>query len=362
MNHDKSWCLRNLKITDLLGFQQTVEFPFEAGLQVLEAPNHTGKTSLTMALLWGVTGLVPNLARINKHSFRLTNKHAGDNAQPSVQITLSQADGRELVIKRAYQARPDIETDLSVDLDDKSFSGQQAQDLIWSELGLKPSSLEGCGVVLQDHRLGLITGKDSDVSDVINDMLGLYTLSQLVPTLDAASKEAADLRKEVQTFLTDADPVAKWLDRDKQLNEELQQLENRAIESGLAKELLDDPRTGALTELSAAAAVLGVEGPVPEGAVEQQIERLRSKLNNLRKTHSAAGVLGQLQSRKAELGQLVTDMRKLAADLAKHDKRLTSESGTCSRTRWNRWATRRRSTPSACPTFPECSALVPGPT
>ena len=37
---------------------------------------------------------------------------------------------------------------------------------------------------------GLITGKASEISDVINDVLGLYTLSQLVPALESVSKEA----------------------------------------------------------------------------------------------------------------------------------------------------------------------------
>jgi hypothetical protein len=327
MKTDAYWCLKDLRVTDLLGFQKTVQFSFEAGLQVIEAPNHTGKTSLTMALLWGLKGVVPNLARINRQSFRLTNKHVGDNAKPFVQITLSQAEGKKLVIKRSYQPRPNIETDLTVDFEDQTFIGQQAQDLIWSELGLKPESLEGCGVVLQDHRLGLITGKDSDVSDVINDMLGLYTLSQLVPTLEASSREAAELRRDVETFLQGADPVAKWEERDKQLNQDLQQLENQALDSGLSKELLDDPKVGATSELSAAAQVLGVESPRPDGAVDQDIERLRGKLNDLRKAQSTAGALAKLESKKTQLDQLVSDLRKLGGELTEHDKRLITESG-----------------------------------
>jgi DNA repair exonuclease SbcCD ATPase subunit len=68
-----NWRLDKLVVTDLLGFQGTKEFAFQGGLQVFEAPNHSGKTSLTMALLWGLTGVVPNLARLNRQSFRLTN-------------------------------------------------------------------------------------------------------------------------------------------------------------------------------------------------------------------------------------------------------------------------------------------------
>ena len=227
-----NWRLDQLVVTDLLGFQGTKEFAFQGGLQVLEAPNHSGKTSLTMALLWGLTGVVPNLARLNRQSFRLTNKHGGENANPSASIVLLQDNGKRLSIHRAYRVRPDLEADLAVEIDDKTLAGQQAQEVIWAELGLKPQSLEGCGVVLQDHRLALITGKESDISDVINDLLGLYTLSQLVPALEEASKDAGELRKEIHHFLEAADPVAKWEERNQQLQEDFRGLENKAIDAG----------------------------------------------------------------------------------------------------------------------------------
>jgi len=321
-----NWRLDQLVVTDLLGFQGTKEFAFQGGLQVLEAPNHSGKTSLTMALLWGLTGVVPNLARLNRQSFRLTNKHGGENANPSASIVLLQDNGKRLSIHRAYRVRPDLEADLAVEIDDKTLAGQQAQEVIWAELGLKPQSLEGCGVVLQDHRLALITGKESDISDVINDLLGLYTLSQLVPALEEASKDAGELRKEIHHFLEAADPVAKWEERNQQLQEDFRGLENKAIDAGFSRESLEEPGASAFSELASVAQALDICEAEKKQKVPGEIERLRKALGSKRKATAVSGELATLELRKKELGQWGKTARTLLGNFTKHDQKLLAES------------------------------------
>jgi ABC-type branched-subunit amino acid transport system ATPase component len=319
------WRLEKVAISDVLGFQGAKEFVFQGGLQVIEAPNHTGKTSLTMALLWGLTGVIPNLPRINKQSFRLTNKHAGENAKPLISVVLLHDDGRRMALHRAYRARPDLDADLTVEVDDKTYTGQQAQDIIFTELGLKPGSLEGCGVVLQDHRLGLITGKESDISDVINDMLGLYTLSQLVPALETASKDANELKKEVQQYIEVADPVAKWEERDQQLHNDFRDLENKAIDAGIAHEALDNPKGTALQELTTVAKLLKSPAPSAEANMPDEVERLRGELRSMRKASPVSGELAKLQSRKAELEQWARTANTLSKRFGTHSENLAVE-------------------------------------
>ncbi len=320
------WQLGRITINDLLGFQGEKDFSLQPGLQVVQAPNHTGKTSITMALLWGLTGTIPNLARINRQSFRLTNKHAGENAKPAVRIELSCQPGRRMVIQRAYRPRPDLDADLSVEIDEKAYSGEEAQEMMFSELGAQAGSLQGCGVVLQDHRLGLITGKDSDVSDVINDMLGLYTLSQLVPTLEDASKQASDLKKEIQQYQEAADPVAKWEERDRQLRDDFQQLENKAIDAEFSREALDDPRATALEELTSVAQKLGTPPPASDAEPSVEIERLRKALGATRKSAPVSAELAQLQLRNNELSQWSNTALTFSEQFAEHSKKLVEES------------------------------------
>jgi DNA repair exonuclease SbcCD ATPase subunit len=322
---EKAWRLEKIVVTDILGFQGSKEFAFQDGLQVIEASNHTGKSSLTMALLWGLTGVIPNLARINRQSFRLTNKHSGESARPEVVIVLRQADGTRLRIRRAYQARPKPDEDLSVDVDEKTFSGEQGQEEILAKLGLKAETLEGCGVVLQDHRLGLITGKDSDISDVINDLLGLYTLSQLVPTLETAAKEAADLKREVQNYLAAADPLARWEQRATDLQNHFHEAENKAITAGFAAADLEDPRGTGLAELGAAAEALGQPPPATGADIAREVNRLRKALGELRKQHTLSSQLGAVQVRMAQMDGWARTARKLEADLTEEHETLLAE-------------------------------------
>jgi len=205
-----AWHLQKLQLKNLLGFQGLREQRFQPGIQVIEAPNHTGKTSLTMALLWGLTGNIPNLPRISRQSFRMSNKHAGTDAEQFCQIDLVDDAGRCMTVKRLYRgARADLDTELTLEVDSKILSGQDAQARIVEELRVKPGGLEGCGVVLQDHRLGFITGKDSYISEIISDMLGLTVLSRFVPTLEERLKEAKGLQKEITGYLEAADPLKK---------------------------------------------------------------------------------------------------------------------------------------------------------
>ncbi|HEV2045634.1 MAG TPA: AAA family ATPase [Chthoniobacterales bacterium] len=323
----KSWRLEKVSVTNLLGFQGTKEYKFSPTLQVLEAPNHTGKASLTFALLWGMTGTIPALPRINRKSFRLFNKHAGETAKSSVVVELAQGNAEKMTIQRTYSgARSDVDVELTVDLNEKNYTGQDAQNLIFDELGVKPNSLEGCGIVLQDHRLGLITGQESAISDVINDMLGLYTLSQLVPILEEKVKEANDLKKEVDAFIVAADPVAKWVERDTELRTGLSGSENDAIDAGFLREDLEDTKGTAIRELASVATTLSAIKPAAAAKITAEVERLRNALGTLRTTTPISAELAELQRRANELDQRWKSADRLSKDFSVHAKKLVAES------------------------------------
>jgi len=318
------WRLERVEIRDVLGFQGTQTFDFRDGLQVIEAPNHTGKTTIALSMLWCLTGEVPALPRIHKARFRMTNRHSGENAEPRVVLQLT-CGGKRMTIERAYRkGKAKLDEDLTVDVGDDTVSGGDAQAQIFTELGVKPGSLVGCGVVLQDHRLKLITGKDSDVGDVINDMLGLYNLSRLVPVLDERSKAASGLQKEVANYLDAADPLQRWEQRDRQLQTELEEIENRALAAGFDRGALEAPDDTARAELGSAASMLGESLPDDE-AIDAQIERLWRALADLRKQGPEARELGEARARSTEIEGARAALQQAVDEFLEHDVRLTRE-------------------------------------
>lgn len=65
------WFLKSVTLCNILGFRGTKFFAFQDGLQVIEADNHTGKTSLAISLIWGLTGKLPKIDRITANQFRM---------------------------------------------------------------------------------------------------------------------------------------------------------------------------------------------------------------------------------------------------------------------------------------------------
>lgn len=125
-------------------------------------------------------------------------------------------------IRRPYAGRTKGAEDLvELTIADEELTGVEATARILLELGVGQSSLEGCGVVLQDHRLKLITGSSSAISEVINDMLGLEA-ERVVPMLEAQSKEAEQLRKEIDAFLSGGSPLQRWNEESGRLAKEYQ--------------------------------------------------------------------------------------------------------------------------------------------
>ena len=323
----RSWRLSKVILTDFLGFQGQQEFSFKPGIQVIQAPNHTGKTSLTLGILWAITSEIPKLERINKSSFRLYNRHKGEsNAEPGVSIELV-SNGDTLRIDRLYSSARSADPDklLSVELAGEVLTGEAAQARIYEELNLKPGSIEGCSVVLQDHRLKLITGRASDVGDVINDMLQLHTLSELVPVLEDRQKAAMALATKVQAHLEVAAPLRRWEEKEGELAEAWQEAENKALSAGYTAEQVETPEQAARSELSDVAEGLKVEIDVSKGSIEDSVTQLRTELQRLRLSVPEARELNRLTEVCEALQRTHRDGEAIKKALQKHFEVLTAE-------------------------------------
>ena len=226
-----TWFLRTVKLSNILGFLGHTELKFGDGLQVIEAPNHTGKTSLAISLLWGLTGQLPSVERISAGQFKLKNKLASNKEIAEVDIVLENNQNEKLLISRSTNSTAN-RSHLVVKFNENVYSGDKAQETILTQLGLKPQSLEGCSIVLQDQRLSLIAGDLKKSSAVIHDILGLSVLSKLVPII---KEKLTDLNKIIKDF-EDLDPLKKWEERHASLNDELNVKENEAIVKGYPKQ------------------------------------------------------------------------------------------------------------------------------
>ena len=75
-----------------------------------------------------------------------------------------------------------------------------AQDMIQEQLGLKSSTLAKCSVVGQDDIMSIIAGKETEMNNVMHDLLDLRTLVDIGPILKR-DEDAEKKRKELSTEL-----------------------------------------------------------------------------------------------------------------------------------------------------------------
>lgn len=274
--------LEQIEVEDVLGFSGRATFAFAPGLTVLEAPNHTGKTSLALATLWALTGSVPRLGRVNRTSFRLTNRHAGSDAEPRVALKLVTSAGRRMRLDRSYAARARSHERLELEVDGECCEGLQAATRLAAELGLDEASLEGIGVVLQDQRHALVAGGESELSAVLNNVLGLEVLAEVVPVLQEARRDAVRLARDVEKFTQGDDPIRRWELEERRLAEAFRTAEKRAFQTGFEAAQLEAPDALLWEELEAVGTELGREEEFEPGHPQRALEELREDLRTQR--------------------------------------------------------------------------------
>ncbi|HEV8052894.1 MAG TPA: AAA family ATPase [Parachlamydiaceae bacterium] len=229
---NSQWSLKHVSLSKILGYYDVKEFNFHDGLQVIRADNHTGKTSFATAMVWGLTGQLPDIDRIASVQFKLKHKLAGDKDEARIQITLADNEGNQLVIRRST-ASSTKSAKISISYNSDIYEGAQAQEFIQNQLGIKANSLEGCCVVLQDQHLSLITGDVKKKSGIIHDILGLSTLSKLLPIVTKRILELSNFIREIEGV----DPLKKWKEEHQKLGQDLKQKEMDAVEKGYDQNL-----------------------------------------------------------------------------------------------------------------------------
>ena len=245
-----SWIIRQITCQDIKGFNGRYEFPFEPGLNVIHGPNGQGKSSVVDSLRWALIGELPKVEAIRATSQSLINKNAGlANGMPEVIVELINPENGEAMtgIRRGhkkatdrneYAGLTDLQKDAGLEALEVSVAGNHytgwygdAQDMIQEQLGLKSSTLAKCSVVGQDDIMSIIAGKETEMNNVMHDLLDLRTLVDIGPILKKGKGDAEKKRKELSTELEGpASPMAMWEAMNTQLNEDLETRQERARE------------------------------------------------------------------------------------------------------------------------------------
>jgi len=236
-----SWIIRQITCQDIKGFNGRYEFTFESGLNVIHGPNGQGKSSVVDSLRWALIGELPKVEAIRAPSQSLINKNAGmANGIPEVIVELINSENdEEMIITRRGHKKPtaanessgltDMQKESGLEALEVSVSGNHytgwngdAQETIEEQLGLKSSTLAKCSVVGQEDIMAIIAGKETDMNNLMHDLLDLRTLVNIGPILKQGKKDAEARRKSLNSELEGpTSPIKLWESNNTQLNENL---------------------------------------------------------------------------------------------------------------------------------------------
>jgi hypothetical protein len=240
-----SWIIRQITCQDIKGFNGRYEFPFQAGLNMIHSENNQGKSSLVDSLRWALVGEYPKVVAIHAGSYSMINKNAGtQNGMPEVVVELVDTENdEEMTITRRGHKKATARNErlgltvgqeglepLEVSVAGNNHTGWlgDAQAMILEQLGspdgpINSSTLAKCSVVGQADIISMISGKETEMNNVMHDLLGLRTLVDIGPILTKGKGDAEILRKAFKGQLEGpASPLAMWEAMNSQLAEDFE--------------------------------------------------------------------------------------------------------------------------------------------
>ena len=200
---------------------------------MIHSENNQGKSSLVDSLRWALVGEYPKVVAIHAGSYSMINKNAGtQNGMPEVVVELVDTENdEEMTITRRGHKKATARNErlgltvgqeglepLEVSVAGNNHTGWfgDAQAMILEQLGspdgpINSSTLAKCSVVGQADIISMISGKETEMNNVMHDLLGLRTLVDIGPILTKGKGDAEILRKAFKGQLEGpASPLAMW--------------------------------------------------------------------------------------------------------------------------------------------------------
>jgi DNA repair exonuclease SbcCD ATPase subunit len=141
--------LLSIELSGFRGFPQRRQIDVNGDAVVVIGANGHGKTSLFDAILWGLSGRIPRLHRLDSNDIRLVSMYS-DTGQARVELRLQDPiTHRELTVTRSYDGN---ERRVAVKTPEGSYEGPSAEgqliDLVWPDAASASDPQEALASVL----------------------------------------------------------------------------------------------------------------------------------------------------------------------------------------------------------------------
>lgn len=187
--------LEKLEIEAFRGFAARLEINLASDAILVTGPDGLGKTSLTDAITWALTGTLPQMPerKARRDEEFVVNRYR-PGAEAEVALSVRHA-GVVTRVRRVGSSKTG--STLSLERDGRVYSGEHADHELWGIFGVTSQreldlAATGWGILRQDAMRAVLTAPAEEFQARLRDILGLGVLAEFEAAARAESKRAAD--------------------------------------------------------------------------------------------------------------------------------------------------------------------------
>ena len=338
--------VKRVSVSGFRSFVSPVEFDLDASVVVLSGPNGTGKTSLVDAIMWGLFGRIPRLA---KRQEAVISTYS-DDGTARVELHVDWPDEGQFIIQRGFDGE---RTTISVRNDDRAWTKQAAEEKLLDLLCSPKSASDAVerftrsAYLQQDVVRQFLDGSDEERFEAVADLVGSgrtvelqkalesgrnawsRATTQRAKELESAENEFSDLLEQISR-LPDSPPQSdliqdkwkKWvshctklLDREVNVNGEVPGGREAIIEE-LGKDLRSERKSLDQDIRSVVECIQGI------GEIDEQATRNIEEFQKEREKKKAA--LTALQTEYDDLREIARTERSKIRELQDENDQLAA--------------------------------------
>ncbi|MFW9795267.1 MAG: AAA family ATPase, partial [Candidatus Thorarchaeota archaeon] len=195
--------LKSLSVEGFRGVNQKITLMLNGKSTIVCGPNGVGKSSLLQAIEWGLFGWLPHISggEFEQEDAIVNQFHSNELAM--VELILENPQTELKIVRTREKSRWSRRKSLlTLELKDATYDGTEAEEKTRELIGLTEDEFYASTYLHQEALRDFITGDINTRNEVIDKMLGTYSLTEITKGLPTTKlqRTTRDLRERIQSL------------------------------------------------------------------------------------------------------------------------------------------------------------------
>lgn len=314
-----TFVLDSIEIEGFRGYLKPIKHYFGGKSALIFGPQGSGKSSTLNAIEWGLFGKIAYFKSAEgKSDIELINSRAiGLECKVTV-ILRNKTSTIEITRKKRASSK---ESDLSVKTDGGTKVGTDADEFLFSELGLTLDDFYRSVYLHQESIRAIITDDPRNRDEAIDRLLGLEKARDIIGNIPMSK-----VKKDLDELTNQKEKItAKLQGAIQQISSEVEKAESEAQKEGLQDDQLTSSQISAMmSDLTQKTAKLATDCRIepPElsaelstDSVSKTITKVKTFIRQCRKRAIEITGVDELRNKQSELKQMKVDLKRITTEV-----------------------------------------------